>query len=80
VVGLPNSVWEPNPEFSPGLTIEKTRMYETLTRQEFLQSLRQSGLLSGDEVERVDAANPDADSSALASTLVASSLLTAYQM
>jgi serine/threonine protein kinase len=67
-------------EFSPGKTMEKTSVYEGLGREEFLQSLRDSKLLSAQDVERFETANPDADSLVLASTLVESGALTAYQM
>ncbi len=60
--------------------MEKTSVYEGLTRQEFLHSLRDSRLLSTEELARVASANPDADTLVLASTLVASGILTAYQM
>jgi serine/threonine protein kinase len=60
--------------------MERTHVNDGLSRQEILEILKESKLLSADELARADAIEPEGDGAALAKALVDRAYLTAYQM
>jgi serine/threonine protein kinase len=60
--------------------MERIHVNDGLSRQEILEILKESKLLSADDLARAEAIVPDGDGPALAKALVELGLLTAYQM
>src|SRR6266566_4099870 len=60
--------------------MERIQVNEGLSRQELIEILKESKLLSGEELERLESTDPNSDSQALAKALVSEGLLTSFQM
>jgi serine/threonine protein kinase len=60
--------------------MERTHVNDGLSRQEILEILKESKLLSADELARAEAIAPNGDGAALAKALVERGPLTAFQM
>jgi serine/threonine protein kinase len=60
--------------------MEQRTVSEGLSRQELLGSLKESKLLSAEELKRVEAIDPAADAGTLAKAIVATGLVTSFQM